>query len=72
MSYENLSTKVEDGIGWVINNRPDKLNALNTQTVKEIRSAFLELKENPEVNAVILTGSGEKAFLEKKKANFQG
>lgn len=63
MSYENLITKVGDGMGWIIINRPDKLNALNIQTVREMRSAFWEFKENLEVNVIILTGSGEKAFI---------
>lgn len=63
MSYENLLTKVEDGIGWIIINRPDKLNALNTQTVMEMGRALQEFKEKDEINVIILTGSGEKAFI---------
>lgn len=62
MEYENLLLKKRDGIGWIIINRPDKLNALNTGTVRELRSAFLSFKEDPEVKAIILSGSGEKAF----------
>jgi len=63
MSYKNLLTKKEDGIGWITVNRPDKLNALNIETVLELRSAFLEFQDDPEVRVVILTGSGEKAFI---------
>ncbi len=63
MEYENIITKKEDGIGWVTVNRPDKLNALNTSTIKELHGAFLSFKEEPEVKAIILTGSGEKAFV---------
>ncbi|MGD8535391.1 MAG: enoyl-CoA hydratase-related protein [Candidatus Aminicenantes bacterium] len=63
MQYENLLTKKGEGIGWIIINRPDKLNALNANTAKELRSAFLSFKEDPEVEAVILAGSGEKAFV---------
>jgi enoyl-CoA hydratase len=63
MNFENLITEVRDGIGWIVINRPDKLNALNTQTVMEMHRAFLEFKENDEINAIILTGSGEKAFI---------
>lgn len=63
MAYNNLITKVENEVGWIIIDRSDKLNALNTQTVKETHSAFLEFKQDPEVKAVILTGSGEKAFI---------
>jgi len=63
MEYENILTKKEDGIGWVTVNRPDKLNALNTSTIKELHGAFLSFKEESEVKAVILSGSGEKAFV---------
>lgn len=63
MSFENLLTEIKDGMGWITINRPDKLNALNIKTVTEMQAAFLEFKDNPEVKAVILTGSGEKAFI---------
>jgi len=63
VEYKNLLTKKGDGIGWITINRPDKLNALNIETVLELRSAFLEFQEDPEVRVVILTGSGEKAFI---------
>jgi len=63
MAYQNLLTKKGGGIGWIIVNRPDKLNALNVDTVLELRSAFLEFQADPEVKVVILTGSGEKAFV---------
>lgn len=63
MDYKNLLVKKEEGIGWIIVNRPDKLNALNSGTVKEMYSAFLAYREDEEVKAVILTGSGDKAFI---------
>jgi enoyl-CoA hydratase len=63
VDYKNLLTKKEAGIGWITINRPDKLNALNVETVLELRSAFLEFQADPEVRVVILTGSGEKAFI---------
>jgi enoyl-CoA hydratase len=63
MEYKNLLTKKGDGIGWVIINRPDKLNALSTSTVRELHRAFLSYKEDTEVRAIILSGSGEKAFV---------
>jgi enoyl-CoA hydratase len=43
-------------------NRPDKLNALNIATLEEIKQAFNKVYDDPSVKAVILTGSGEKAF----------
>jgi enoyl-CoA hydratase len=63
VEFTNLLIKVEDNIGWVIINRPDKLNALNWRTIEELRAAFTAHAGNPEVKAVILTGSGEKAFI---------
>ena len=58
MEYENLLIKKGEGIGWIIINRPDKLNALNSSTVRELHRAFLSLKEDAEVKAIILSGSG--------------
>lgn len=63
MEFKNLITRKADGIGWLTINRPDKLNALNAETVRELKSAFLELEKDAEVKAIILTGSGEKAFV---------
>src|SRR5690606_35810315 len=44
-------------------NRPDKLNALNFETLIEIKEVFLKIYESKEIRGVILTGSGEKAFV---------
>lgn len=63
MVYRNLITRKEKGVGWIIINRPEKLNALNTETIKELKEAFLSFEDDPEVKAVILTGSGKKAFV---------
>lgn len=63
MGYENLLTNKEDLLGWIYINRPDKLNALNAQTVKELGEAFESFREDKDVRAVILTGTGEKAFI---------
>jgi len=63
VGYENIITNEDQGLGTITVNRPDKLNALNNQTVEELHSAFLAFRENPDVKAVILTGSGDKAFI---------
>lgn len=63
MNYQNLLIDTKDGIAIVTINRPDKLNALNNQTMEELKNAFTELSKNNEVFIVILTGSGEKAFV---------
>lgn len=63
MDYKNLITKKGEGLGWIIINRPDKLNALNAETINELNTAFITFRDDPDVKAVVLTGSGEKAFV---------
>ncbi|HUU38516.1 MAG TPA: enoyl-CoA hydratase-related protein [Candidatus Desulfaltia sp.] len=63
MNFKNLLTRKSDGIGWITINRPDKLNAMNIETIEELRTAFREFGDDPEVKAVIFTGAGEKAFI---------
>ncbi len=63
MIYQNLILRKSEGIGWIAVNRPEKLNAMNIATVGELQAAFEEFEADPEVKAVILTGTGEKAFI---------
>ena len=63
MNYENILITEENGIATVTINRPEKLNALNKNTIQELHSAFKDLQENAAIKVVILTGSGEKAFV---------
>lgn len=63
MSFDNLLLEKRDGVGIVTVNRPDKLNALNRKTMEELDAAFTALGADAEVRGVILTGSGEKAFV---------
>jgi enoyl-CoA hydratase len=63
MSFENLLLEREDAFAILTVNRPKVLNALNSQTLDELRRAILELKHDAAVRAVVLTGSGEKAFV---------
>lgn len=63
MSYNNLLLDIKNNTAVVTINRPDKLNALNHQTLTELKSVFDELKNNEEVFTIIITGSGEKAFV---------
>lgn len=63
MDYKNLLVDTEGKIAIIKINRPDKLNALNFETLTELQAVFNELKTNPEIFVVILTGSGEKAFV---------
>lgn len=63
MSFENISVEKNDRIATVTINRPTKLNALNKATIKELNEAFTGLASDGEIRAIILTGSGEKAFV---------
>lgn len=63
MELTNLLLEVKDKIAIITINRPDKLNALNNDTLLELRSVFKELRGRDDVYVVILTGSGEKAFV---------
>ncbi len=61
--YENLLYEVRDSIAFVTIDRPKVRNALNAQTVAELRQAFGEAKSDAGVRVAILTGGGEKAFV---------
>ena len=63
MNYENILIAEENGIATITINRQEKLNALNKNTIQELHSAFKDLQENAAIKVVILTGSGEKAFV---------
>jgi enoyl-CoA hydratase len=63
MNYENILIAIENKIAIVTLNRPTKLNALNKNTLAELNLAFTDLEKNEAVQVIILTGSGEKAFV---------
>ncbi|CAL2058629.1 enoyl-CoA hydratase/isomerase family protein [Tenacibaculum sp. 190524A05c] len=63
MTFENILVAVEDNLAKVTINRPKKLNALNKSTIEELHEAFKSLEENKDVKVILLTGSGEKAFV---------
>ncbi len=63
MEYVNVQFRREAPLGWIFINRPDKLNALNAETIRELYSAFMSFRDDPEIKCVILTGSGDKAFV---------
>ena len=63
MSYNNILTEQKEGILEITINRPDKLNAINKSTINEIGNAMQQAEANPDVVVIILTGSGEKAFV---------
>ncbi len=62
MSYQFLTFAVTDRVATITVNRPDKLNALNDATIKELGVAIDEARSRDDVGAVLLTGAG-RAFV---------
>lgn len=60
---DNLLYEKRGGIAYVTLNRPKVLNALNTSTWKDLRTAFEDARDDAAVRGVILTGAGDKAFI---------
>ena len=63
MGYETLLSDQRNGIGYVKINRPEKLNAMNRKVMAELFECFQAFQMDEEVRVVIITGSGEKAFV---------
>jgi len=63
MSYENILSEHDNGITTITIDRPSKLNALNSATIKELHKAFKKADESKQTKVIIVTGSGEKAFI---------
>src|SRR5207244_1400991 len=56
---ETLLFKVENGVGWVVLNRPDARNAMNADMRQRYLDALRRCADDPDVRAVVLTGSGK-------------
>ena len=63
MTYDNILTEFKNGITTITINRPSKLNALNKATIEELHDAFNVANTDANTKVIILTGSGEKAFV---------
>lgn len=61
MSYETILVTRTERVGTITLNRPQALNALNTQVMRELTSAAAEFDEDPGIGAIVSTGSA-KAF----------
>src|SRR5258707_12683153 len=59
----NVLYEKKNAIAYVTVNRPKLLNALNTPTWEDLRTAFEDARNDPTVRGVILTGAGNKAFI---------
>ncbi len=60
---KNLSLSIRDNILTITINREKQLNALNQDTLTELRDTFQSVYDDKEIKGVILTGAGEKAFV---------
>jgi enoyl-CoA hydratase len=63
LKLDNVLYEKRSGIAYVMLNRPKVLNALNTPTWKDLRTAFEDARDDVAVRGVILTGAGDKAFI---------
>ena len=60
--YKTLIYEEKDSVAWVTINRPDAHNSFTSEMQEEFRSLWQSLRSNDEVNVIVLTGAGEKAF----------
>jgi len=85
MAYETIIVEIADGIALITLNRPDALNALNTQLLDELATAVEAADASDKVRCIVLTGSdkafaagadikemAEKTFVEMYRQNFFG
>ncbi|MFT4661609.1 MAG: enoyl-CoA hydratase [Patiriisocius sp.] len=63
MGYNNILLEKEGKTAKITINRPNQLNALNKETIEELSHCFTDLNDDASIRAVILTGSGGKAFV---------
>lgn len=63
MSYTTLLSNNIDSIATITINRPNKLNALNKETLGELHAILSDFEKDEQIKVIILTGSGEKAFV---------
>lgn len=63
MKFQNILVTTTNNLAQVTINRPKKLNALNKATIEELHEAFETLEDNENIKVILLTGSGEKAFV---------
>jgi len=63
MNFNTILVSIKDRLAQITINRPKKLNALNEETISELSLAFEKLEEDQRIKVIVLTGSGEKAFV---------
>jgi len=63
MEYKNVQLAVADGVARLTIDRPQAMNALNSETLDEMEHVFNHCRETESVRALVITGSGDKAFI---------
>ena len=63
MTFENILLDKDGAVARVTINRPDKMNALNHQTLSELGEAFDDVKGDGGIRVLVITGTGDKAFV---------
>lgn len=62
MIYKDIVVTVDDGVAVITINRSDRANKLRADTARELLAAFQHVREDPEIDVAVLTGSGDKFF----------
>jgi trans-feruloyl-CoA hydratase/vanillin synthase len=58
MGYQTLLIEIEEGVGWITLNRPNKKNAMNPRLHLDMAAALEELRYDQDVRVLVITGSG--------------
>src|SRR5699024_35311 len=62
-TYNKIIIEVKEKIGYLTINQPKALNALDSEVLQELNEALTEIENNDDIQVVIVTGAGEKAFV---------
>jgi enoyl-CoA hydratase len=62
MTYQHILLDQDDGVAVITLNRPEVLNAMNRQLMKELGAAVKALDADDDIGCIVITGAGEKAF----------
>ena len=62
MTYQVIKTDRLDRVAIITLNRPEVLNAMSLQLIREVDAALTEMEQDDEVGAIVITGAGERAF----------
>jgi len=63
MNYRFIKVDESDGVGWVRINRPESLNSITIEVMRELNQAFQRIEEDENVRVAVLTGEGGKSFI---------